>query len=96
MGLLQAYFRFYERQSVYAYNAGNELNSWGEGGAIHWRAYILCWAAARALDLDGDFVECGTNKGGTALIVYKYVDFEKLNKKFYLLDTFIGPDERYI
>jgi hypothetical protein len=79
-----------------AYSAGDELHSWGEGAAIHWRAYVLCWAASRAVSLDGDFVECGTNKGGTSLIVFRYVKFENLKKNFYLLDTFSGPDERYI
>jgi O-methyltransferase len=86
----------YDNRFMSAYHAGEKLGSWGEGAAIHWRAYILCWAANRAVELDGDFVECGANKGGTTLTVIKYVDFQNLNKKFYLLDTFTGPDERYI
>ena len=40
----------------------------------------------------GDFIECGTNRGGTAMAIIHYNDFEKSEKKFYLLDTFAGFD----
>ena len=78
-----------------AYRLGESTGSW-EGGQVHWRAHVACWAAARARHLDGDFVECGVNKGGLALTVAQYVDFQNLPKKFYLLDTFCGIPEKYI
>lgn len=64
--------------------------------ATHWRKYILCWAANRAVKMDGDFVECGVDRGDSALSVSKYVELQNLNKKFYLLDTFSGVEKKYI
>lgn len=78
-----------------AYAAGEATGSWTFGD-LHWRAYIVCWAAERGAALQGDFVECGVNRGGYALTVMKYVDFPNLEKKFYLLDTYEGLVERLI
>jgi hypothetical protein len=78
-----------------AYAAGQATGSWTFGD-LHWRAYIICWAAERGAALEGDFVECGVNRGGYALTVIHYVNFEALPKKFYLLDTYEGLVERYI
>jgi hypothetical protein len=63
---------------------------------VHWRAFVCCWAAERGASLDGDFVECGVNKGLLSTTVIHYVGFEQLAKTFWLLDTFEGLDERYI
>lgn len=78
-----------------AYAAGQATGSWTFGD-LHWRAYIICWAAQRAASLPGDFVECGVNRGGYALTVIKYTNFETLGKRFYLLDTYEGLVERLI
>lgn len=80
---------------VTAYHLGEETGSWG-GAALHWRAYIACWAAAQAVHLPGDFVECGVNRGGLARTVMSYVNFANQPKNFYLLDTFQGLAEAYI
>jgi O-methyltransferase len=62
---------------------------------IEWRVHVLLWAAAQAAGLDGDFVECGVNTGIYSLAVCEYVDFNRLDKQFYLFDTFQGiPDEQ--
>jgi O-methyltransferase len=62
---------------------------------IEWRVYVACWAAQQAARLPGDFVECGTNTGIYARAILDYVDFPKLGKTFYLLDTFAGiPDSQ--
>ena len=67
------------------------------GGEIHYRVYVCCWAANKARSLEGDFVECGVNKGGYSRTVMHYVDFHTLNnKKFYLLDTFCGLSSELI
>jgi O-methyltransferase len=61
---------------------------------IHWRAHIIYWAALQAAHLQGDFVECGVNKGGTAVMAIESLDrkvFEK--RRFFLYDTFYGLDE---
>lgn len=62
---------------------------------IQWRIHVLCWAASHAAHLEGDFVDCGVNTGFCPRAVIHYVDFNRLGKKYYLLDTFSGMDERY-
>jgi O-methyltransferase len=78
-----------------AYAAGKATGSWTFGD-LHWRAYVICWAAERGAELEGDFVECGVNRGGYALTVIKYLDFGSLSKQFFLLDTYEGLVDRYI
>lgn len=78
-----------------AYNLGKGTNSW-DNADIQWRAHVVFWAASIAKNLDGDFVECGVYRGGYSRGIIHYIDFEKLNKKFYLLDTFCGLPEKYI
>ena len=76
-----------------AYRLGKATGSWGSRD-IFWRAYVCCWAANSVKDKDGDFVECGVNKGGLARTVMHYVDFGSLDKTFWLYDTFNGiPEE---
>lgn len=72
-----------------AYEAGERTGSW-KGANIAWRAHVACWAARQAMNLDGDFVECGVNRGGLSRAVCEYVDFETSGRTFYLLDTFQG------
>lgn len=57
---------------------------------IEWRIHVSCWAAYHASLLEGDFVECGTNTGITALAICNYLKFNSINKHFYLFDTFCG------
>jgi O-methyltransferase len=45
---------------------------------------------------DGDFVECGVNRGGLSRAVIHYVDFDRLDKRFWLLDTYEGLVDRLI
>jgi hypothetical protein len=78
-----------------AYTLGKKTGSWG-GADIHWRVYVVCWAANKAKSLEGDFIECGVNKGGYSRAIMNYVNFKNLKKKFYLLDTFCGLSEKYI
>ena len=69
--------------------AGPEYN-------LRWRAHVVLWAAASASKLPGDFLECGVNKGFMSSAIMNYLDWNKLDKKFYLLDTFQGLDPRYV
>lgn len=57
---------------------------------IRLRAHICSWAAQHCKTLEGDFLEFGTYFGILALMMCDYISFEKLNKKFYLFDTW-GP-----
>lgn len=58
----------------------------------HWRVHIGLWAAETAARLDGDFVECGVNRGFLSSAIMKHLDWDSLGKMFYLLDTFEGID----
>jgi hypothetical protein len=77
-----------------AYRLGKATDSW-KGLEIEWRVYVICWAAAHGAKLEGDFVECGVNRGGYSRAAMHYVDFNNLHgRKFYLLDTYRGfPEE---
>lgn len=59
-----------------------------------WRVHIGLWAARTALNLEGDFVECGVNRGFLSSAIMDYLDWDNTGKTFYLLDTFAGLDER--
>ena len=78
-----------------AYQLGEQTNSW-HGGVIRWRAYIACWAGQYAMRLPGDFVECGVNRGGLARTIIDYVQFQDVNKQFYLIDNFTGLVPEYL
>ena len=95
-GLLSAHNCDFIQEPAFAaaYEAGRRTNSWGEIN-LEWRVHVLCWAATQALKLEGDFVECGVNRGGFSKSVMTYLDWNKLNKTFYLLDTFCGIPERF-
>lgn len=62
---------------------------------IYWRIHVMCWAAKHVSNLEGDFVDCGVHTGIFARAVMNYIDFEKTKKKYYLLDTFNGLNEKY-
>lgn len=75
-----------------AYLEGKTTGSWGASD-IQWRAHIACWLAQRAMGLEGDFVECGVNRGGLARAVMEYTGFRDVTRRFFLLDTYCGvPD----
>lgn len=62
---------------------------------IRWRVYTCCWAASHGAKLEGDFVECGVNTGIMSLSICNYINFNSLEKNFYLFDTFCGiPEEQ--
>ncbi|BBU20408.1 TylF/MycF/NovP-related O-methyltransferase [Mycobacterium xenopi] len=61
-----------------------------------WRVHIGLWAASNASRLDGDFVECGVSYGFLSSAVMEFLDWDRLGKMFYLLDTFTGLDPRFL
>ena len=62
----------------------------------HWRIHIGLWAAATAAKLDGDFVECGVNRGFLSSAIMEHLDWDTRGRTFYLLDTFAGIDPRFV
>jgi O-methyltransferase len=62
--------------------------------SLLWRLHTLAWAAKNALNVDGDFVECGVFKGFSSEVILKYLDFQNLSRQAYLYDTFAGLPEK--
>lgn len=57
---------------------------------IAWRLHTLVWTAQSAAKIEGDFVECGVFKGDFAWVATEMLDFGKMQKTFYLYDSFAG------
>lgn len=62
--------------------------------SLIWRLHTLAWAAKNALNVEGDFVECGVFKGFCSEVILKYLDFQNLSRTAYLYDTFEGLPEK--
>ena len=77
-----------------AFNRG--MQAQGEILNIHWRIHVITWVADTVKLLNGDFVECGVNKGMFSSSVMDYIDWNCLNKHFFLFDTFKGVDPKYL
>jgi hypothetical protein len=60
---------------------------------IEWSVHVACWAAWHARHLAGDFVECGVNTGILSLAICDFIDFNRIDKDFFLFDTFCGIPE---
>ena len=61
-----------------------------------WVVYINQWAAFHAINLEGDFVECGVNRGRLSMSNITSLDWRSLkNRKYYLFDTFSGLDSQF-
>jgi hypothetical protein len=58
---------------------------------FEWRVHVALWAGAAALRAPGDFVECGVNAGFVSSALMRFLDWRKIPRKFYLIDTFQGP-----
>jgi hypothetical protein len=56
------------------------------------RLYLICFFANQAKFLDGDFLIAGVSHGIAPRIVYDFVDFSSLEKKFHFIDPFDGSD----
>src|SRR6185295_13709331 len=78
-----------------AYQRGVKASA-GVDSRFHWRVHVVLWVAQAAARLPGDFVECGVNKGFYSSAIMEYLNWNSLDKSFYLLDTFKGIDERFV
>jgi hypothetical protein len=63
----------------------------GVNPGSEWRVHIGLWAASVASRVPGEFVECGVNAGVLSSAILRYLDWQNLHKRFYLVDTFAGP-----
>jgi len=79
---------------VRAYALGHQ--ALGHDHNMFWRLHVALWCATHAAKLPGDFVECGVWRGFLSTAIINYVDWSRLNKTFYLFDTFAGLDEQHL
>jgi hypothetical protein len=80
-----------EPRFVAAYARG--LEAAGSEQHYYWRLHVALWCAEHALKLGGDFVECGVWRGLLSSSIMRYLDWNSLDRHFYLFDTFRGIDE---
>ena len=81
-------------QFMSAYERG--MKATGTNYQWYWRVHIGLWAAATAIKLDGDFVECGVNRGFLSSAIMHRLNWDTTGRIFYLLDTFAGIDLKYL
>ncbi|MBW4091161.1 MAG: MtfD protein [Proteobacteria bacterium] len=58
-----------------------------------WIMHGALWAAGQAARLDGDFVECGVDTGMMSVAICDWLDFNRLDRDFWLFDTYRGIPE---
>jgi Macrocin-O-methyltransferase (TylF) len=75
---------------VAAYERG--IRAVGGDYGFRWRVHVGLWAASCAIRLEGDFVECGVNRGFMSSAIMRYLDWNSRDRRFFLLDTFRGLD----
>lgn len=80
----------YEWSAFYAHRG--QKSPWTDVD-LRWRSHVCVWAAQLALKHEGDFVECGVDTGILSGTIWKMLDFEKLDRQFFLFDTFTGTPE---
>ena len=82
---------FAQDQEFQAAYARGVLASRGVDPKIEWRVHVALWAARAALQVPGDFVECGVNAGFVSSAIMHHLGWQGVDKTFYLIDTFRGP-----
>jgi Macrocin-O-methyltransferase (TylF) len=97
-GLISVHSHAFMQESTFlrAYARGVKAIGGVDDYQWHWRIHIGLWAAKVASRLDGDFVECGVNRGFLSSAIMEYLDWNSLDRDFYLLDTFAGLDDRFV
>ena len=74
-----------------AINSGHKFI--GTNVKLEWRVNTAIWAAQQVINLEGDFVECGVNTGILSVAICSYLNFNQVDKSFYLFDTYNGIPE---
>jgi hypothetical protein len=83
-----------DRRFLEAYRVGMENGR--PGTQVEWRVHVALWCATQAIQVEGDFVECGVHTGILSGAVMTWLDFAReAGRKFYLFDTWQGiPPEQ--
>jgi hypothetical protein len=97
-GLVSVHNHDFMRDAAFerAYARGMQALGGREDYRWHWRIHVGLWAARTAARIEGDFVECGVNRGFLSSAIMQRLDWDTTGRTFWLLDTFAGLDERYV
>jgi len=95
-GLQTAHNHDFMEESAFkdAYQRG--MRAAGADYQIYWRLHIALWAARTSIHVEGDFIECGVNKGFVSSAIMLDLNWNDVGRRFYLLDTFAGIDDRFV
>ena len=77
-----------------AYQRG--IKASGVDHHMRWRVHVALWVAAQVKSLPGAFVECGVSTGFLSSAIMQFLEWNSLQKDFYLFDTFSGLEERFL
>ena len=91
-GLLTVHSGSFREDSRFrdAYRRGIQASG-GIDPHFEWRVHTALWAGETSLRVDGDFVECGVNAGFISSAMMRWLDWNRVGRRFYLIDTFSGP-----
>ena len=91
-GLFTVHNQSFRSDPVFAqaYARGVQASD-GVDPEMEWRVHVALWAAVNAARVPGDFVECGVNAGFVSSAIMQRLDWGRVPKRFYLIDTFDGP-----
>jgi hypothetical protein len=91
-GLFTVHSDHFRRDPAFkeAYSRGLRASN-GVDAGFEWRVHVALWAAATSLHASGDFVECGVNAGFFSSAIMHHLQWNTLDRRFYLIDTFTGP-----
>lgn len=78
-----------------AIEGSHQYDAYKAPHSIAWRLHTLVWAAQNAVQIPGDFVECGVFKGDMSWVITEMLGWKNVKKDFYLYDTFAGFPEKY-
>ena len=95
-GLVSVHNHEFMNDPAYVAAYARGVKAAGMNYGWYWRVHIGLWAASVAKNLRGDFVECGVNAGFMSSSIMHHLEWNSLDRKFYLLDTFSGLDDRYV
>jgi hypothetical protein len=97
-GLVTVHNHDYLRDAEFrrAYARGVRALNGAEDYSWHWRVHVGLWAARTACGVEGDFVECGVNRGFMSSAIMEHLEWNARDRTFYLLDTFAGLDPRFV
>jgi hypothetical protein len=95
-GLLTVHNHDFMHDATFLKAYARGVSAAGADPRWYWRVHIGLWAAESAARVQGDFVECGVNRGFLSSAIMSHLDWDQTGRMFYLLDTFSGLDEKYV